>query len=551
MAPQMPRRHALCVRPRLNPEAAAVLNTVVNEWVDTLRLHCDVTEIAEDFDFAKVCEAIRPDIVIFDTAHWGRPQLLEISNLDRFAHIPRVLYFNCDPHDPFRPATLSMLHRYGIEAIFTMGDETIQQLRGLERHPVFILPKFIDETVFKDRGLDKTIPVSIFSAHLVPSFYPWRAQITEEIQKIIPTLLYPHPGYNNLRTDVFEVRGEAYSALISQSMFSVADTTRLDYAVRKHLEIPGSGTVLVAPNSPALHPYGFVDMENCVLGEPMDIYRKIIHLARDRAHYERVRRAGYALVHGTYTRARWTFMLDWLECRLKMALGEAVRQTRRFGPFEITPRDAASPSVAGLHLTDSPLSARLRQIRDLILDGRAEPPGAKKNLGVAGELIHEVMSWVNHTNEPIFLAGMICLLMGDMPQAKKMIAARSIMHQAADPRYTLLDPVEAAWLMLIAALTGDGALLEQMRRQSATTPHVALRRVAWLISSRGQGALPQDPTLEGPQPGDWLSMHWLGEEDFAQWRDLVRRILRANRRGAQADALESLEHRHEGAARMN
>lgn len=523
------RAKILCIRPRLNPAMAPVLNTVVDEWVHALALHCEVEMIEQDFDLAEVCARAKPDLLLFDSIHWGRSHPLTIANADACPDLPRALLLNSDPHDPMRPLTFAMLARYGIDTVFCLGIEPLQQMPELRRFDCFVLPKFIDPDIFHDYGEARSIPLAVMSAHLFPAFYPWRAQVTAEIQHVMPALLYTHPGYDAGRKDPFEIRDESYARMLSHSRFAVADTTRLDYAVRKHLEIPAAGSLLVAPPSAALADYGFADMENCILGEAgPDLYARILDVAADPERYERIRASGHALVHARYTRQAWTYIPEWLACRQGLRPGEKVQQEGVFGAFRRVPDGAAAAPIAHFAVHDNPMGDVLRRAREALLRGG--------DLQAAAAELKAVMGWIGHIAEPWFLMGVIALAIGNPDNAAAWLARRSAAQGAQDPELGLLDPCEIAWLMLVAGLTGQQDLLQQMCDCAAATSHVSIRRMQWLIGGTQSGADPAAAGLDGPQPGDHLSIHWLGDEDFQSWLGLVQRVLAANGHAAAAEA---------------
>lgn len=525
MTDATPRVKVLCVRARPNPDCAPVLHTVVDEWVHALALHCDVETIEEDFDLAEVCGRVRPDFLLFDSIHWGRRHRLSIANADACPGVPRALLLNSDPHDPMRPLTLDMVAAYGIDTIFCTGIEDPQQMNELRRANCFVLPKFIDPAVFRDYGEARSIPVTIMSAHLFPSFYPWRAQVASEIQQVMPTLLYNHPGYTNAGANPFAIRDEAYARMLSRSRFCVADTTALDYVVRKHLEIPAAGSVLVSPPSDALADYGFVDMENCILGAPgPELYARILAVAGDADRYESIRAAGHALVHQHYTRQAWTHVLDWFACRRALKPGEKVQQDGVFGRFRAVPDGAGAPSIASFAVCDNPMGVRLRAAREALLhDG---------NLAAAADDLRVAMAWIGHVAEPWFLMGVIGMASGDHANAAEWLSQRPVVQGKDDPALGLLDPCEVAWLLLLAYLTADEELYRQMSDSADATDHVSIRRVQWLIAGAAPVADLSDAGLDGPRAGDRLSIHWLGDEDFESWLRLIRKVLAAHERSA-------------------
>ncbi|WP_457580210.1 glycosyltransferase [Ensifer canadensis] len=516
MAGKAPRRRVLCVRPTLNPDAGPLLRRISNEWVDALALHCHVDTIDQDFDFEQTCKKLKPDFVVFDAVHWVRPQRLNIANIDAFPEIPRVLYLNCDPHDPMRPLLFGMLETYGIETIFC-GIEHLQHMPELERFTCHLLPLFIDSKIFRDYAVEKTIPVTIFSGHLFPAFYPWRAKVTQEIQHFLPTLVYTHPGYQSGTPAPFEVRDEKYARLISQSYFSIADTTRLDYVVRKHLEIPAAGAILVAPDSEVVKRYGFVDLENCILGSGEELYAKIVAVSSKPDVYNRIKKSGYRLIQDNFTREKWTYLLDWYECRMARKPGEMTQQTKQFGRFRNVPAHPDTPAIADFSLHDNPMSAILRDARDAVLTG--------DDLGQAQATLTDACQWIGHIAEPPFMLGMLALLQGQLEDAIVLFTRRGNAQGRLNPNMGRLDPCEIAWLLLLSALLNDADLREMMMRQAETVPHVSIRRAMWLISGPVQCIDFEKAGLEGPLPGDCLSIHWLGQEDFPQWLALMERIL--------------------------
>lgn len=531
MDERRPRRRALCVRPHPNPEAPAFLRAISDEWVHALALHCDVTSVEEDFDFREVCDQIQPDFVIFDAVHWVRPRRVNIANADAHPHIPRAFYFNCDPHDPMRPHMLEMLDRYGIDTIFC-GVEHLKQMPELGLRNCFVIPLFIDSTVFRDYGLERNIPVSVFGGHAYPTFYPWRAKVLDEIQRIIPTLVYPHPGYGNGGTNPFEVRDERYARLLAASRFSIADTTRLDYVVRKHLEIPATGAILIAPESEVLKPLGLVDMDNCILGEGPALFRKIMTVAADPAFEAQIRTRGHDLVHQHYTRAHWTHIVDWFECRMACGPDAVTQQAGRFGGFRnVAPRPDLA-SVEGLHLEADPMSTLLALASAAIRDG-GDLPLAKARLD-------ECCTWIGHIAEPRFLLGVIAMMQGDLDQGFKLISRRAIVKEGDRHSLGLLDPCELAWLLLISAIRADSDLCQPLLERAKATPHLSVRRALWVLSGSPHDIDFGEEGLMTALPGDWSSIHWLGHEDFPQWLRMAARLMAGNGLSGAADYMRMI-----------
>lgn len=530
-----PRRRALCVRPQPNLAASPLLREISDEWIQALALHCEVSVIEQDFDFEEVCDRIKPDFVIYDAVHWVRPVAVRVTNATAYPEIPRAMFLNCDPHDPMRPYTFQVLDGYGVDTIFC-GIEHLQQMPELAQWNCFVIPLFIDGEIFRDYGLEKTIPVAIFGGHLAPTFYPWRARITDEIQRRLPTLIYPHPGYSTGQSNVFEARNTKYARLLSSSYFSVADTTRLDYVVRKHLEIPAAGAVLVAPDSEVVKALGFADMQNCLLGEGPELYQRMAAVAADPLLYEKIRSSGRDLVQGRYTRAHWTHILDWYECRAARAAHEMTQQMGRFGRFRNVAADDCASSVAGLAFGPTPMSSILDSASHTLLVGN--------DLDSARRALFEVLQWTDHIAEPNFLLGVMAMLEGDLEVAIRLIARRAPTESGEfgtdHHAIGLLDPCELAMLLLISGIREDRALYEALIQQAALVPHVAVRRTMWLLSGAPQDIHFGEEGLMSAQPGDCLSIHWLGQEPYPLWLLLTARLLDANDREGVADQMRMI-----------
>ncbi len=524
------RPTVLCVRPRLDPRTPPFIFGLMNEWLEALALHCAVSVVEEDFDFLRLCDQVRPDFVLFEDLTPYRPVPLRIANGRAHPRLPRVAIAWGDPHDIDRSLLWRVFDEYGVEALFGYGHGHAQHMPELAPH-VYSTNLFVDAAVFRDYGLPKIIPISAFGRLQRPGFYAWRNQTVLELQQHIPTFVYSHPGYGSEPSHAFSAVGEHYARLLNQSHFSLADTTRLHWVVRKHLEIPAAGSVLVSPDTPPVGDYGFVDMENCILGSGEALRAKIDAVSRDPSRYEQIRAAGHALVHARFTREAWRTIPDWFECRRACPPGNIVQQVGQFGPFRLAPE--GSPRLVGRAIPDNEITSILRAARDAIL-GDAPLEAAEAGL-------RQAIGWIGHLMEPWLLLGVVALLRGAPDQALHCLARPAAIQEGRHrscglPAEQLVtyDPVELAWMMIAARLSGDEHLLAAIRTASGQTRHVALRRAAWLMNALDGDTAPPPLSLQHRLPTDRLSVHWLGQEEFPTWLALIRRALIANGR---ADAM--------------
>jgi hypothetical protein len=517
------RWRALLIRYKIRKSGPGFQNELEDEFLDTLRLHCDVVVVEQDFDFAELCDTVEPDFVILDSPRHRRPEPVRIANWTAHGHIPRVAFQAQDPHDTARPTFFRQLDELGIERIFCLCTAQIEHAPELEGR-AFTLGLCFDDRVYKEYGQEKIIPVSVFGGAMSPGFYAWRAEQLKSLADHFPTLVYTHPGYGSTPiAHRFPIAGEAYARMINRSHFSLSDTSRLHYAVRKHLEIPAAGTVLISPDVAGVAHYGFRDMENCILGSGRDLFEKIAAAASDPALYERLRANGHRLVHSRFRRENWRGIVDWYECFRSLKPGEMVQQQGVFGPYKAVP---AVPGRAALNAGtgNNEFTVRMETARRTILQGG--------DLQTAAQNLLPVTEWLGHMTEPHFLLGIVALLQGQPAEAQGLLKHPYEVRMRRQEGLTLLDPVEVAWLWLTAVLIADEAMARLMEEEAGRQDHLALRRVRWLIASKllsDPGAPPPDQGLFERRGTDRLSVHWIGQEDFGDWFALIQRILEARR----------------------
>jgi hypothetical protein len=514
------------VRPRLNPEAPEFILPLVDDWVDALALHANVTVVEQDFDLLEVCDTLHPDLIVFEDLGPFRATPVRIANAAAHPAIPRAAMLNGDPFDTARPRFHRMVERYRIEFFFGLGWGPMQQMPELLGQ-VYSLPLLTNGRVHRDFGLAKIIPISAIGGLMGPEFYPWRHDTVLRLQQRFPVLVYAHRGYAKSALHGFSVHGEAYARLLNQCQFSLADTTRSHYLVTKHLEIPACGTILVSADTPPLAEYGFVDMQNCILGSGQALEDKIDFVARHPEHAERIRQAGHALVHDRYTYGAWRLILDWYETWRTRRPGESVVQTGLFGPFRTAPARSGLARAQIGDIPDNDITAVLRRARDAIY--------ADGDLGEALASLSAVATW-HFLAEPWLLGGIIQLLRGETQLARECFlrpvnlqAVRHGWFRISDDEAVCFDPVELAWLHLTGWLAKDAALSRMAAEQASALRHVALRRMRHLIDALDRGAADAAGPPDQRRPDDHLSIHWIGQEDEATWQDLIARVLRAHR----------------------
>ncbi len=516
------RPRALCIRARPSPVSPAFMEALVGEWIGALALHADLLVMTEDFDLAEACDIHRPDFIVFEGLSTLRPMPHRITSPAACPAIPRAIFLNVDPHDAMRPHIYRMIETFGIEAIFAYDsdhEEQMPELAGM----TYSASMLIDPLIHREYGLEKLIPVSVVGGFAEPRFYAWRAATIPQLQGRFPTFVHTHPGYRKDALHPFAVQGESYARLLNRSWFSLADSTRLDYVVRKHIEIPACGAVLVAPESVALADYGFADMVTCVTGSGTELLDKIAAVSADPMLYERIRQSGQRLVLDRRTPLGWRVITDWFAQRRHAAPGQVVQQQGMFGPFSLVADRPSTPRCTAMPNRPNPVTATLQEARAAILSG--------DDLDMSETKLRETASWLGHFTEPWLLLGVIHLLRGDAAGAKTCLLHPSAIqfqrhapHIPAEHARICFDPVELAFMLLTAALLDDVGLMSLAYGQAQDVRHLALRRMLALLD---EGSASEPDTR---RRDDRPSIHWLGQENAGEWHGLIARIFSAHGR---------------------
>lgn len=495
-----------------------------SEWIAALQKHCDVVIIQEDFDYAQTCEQIKPDFVVLESTGPHQPILNKIRHSDAYPNIPRIAFISIDPHDTARVQFFRSLSEFRVDAIFIQDTAHMYHCPELFER-CFTASTYIDPEIFYDYKEEKTIPVSVFGGAVAPLFYTWRATLLKNIFNYFPTLIYPHPGYhaeNQPPAHLFAVFEKNYAKMINRSHFSLADSTRLEYPVRKHLEIPACGTILISPNIPALKDYGFVHMHNCILGEGMQLYNDMATVAANRDLYEKIRKNGYELVHKHHTSTQWTYFLKWYDCFRNLKSDEKIQQRNVFGDFIRVPKSTPGRSIILEKIPDNEFIMAMKSAQNSILQ--------HTHLTEARTLLNNVLQWVNHFMEPYVLLGIISLLEGNLNQATNEFITPYKIRLNRDGE-TCWDPIEISWLVLTAKLACNNELAILMSNEAMRLNHLNLRRILWLIESFSNEDLSNqlNDDLLTAKPNDCLSIHWMGQLTITEWLNLIKKILSKNK----------------------
>ncbi len=501
-------------------------------WEDAyykaFRNHFDIVVTEEDCDLDALCDQARPDLIVFRGAYSALHRRIAVKNPLSHGSIPRVgLYFG-DGFCPTRPAFFHDMERWGVDTYFTQTFYFSENTPEIADR-TFVLPQAFDEDLFRDYGEEKTVPFIVFG-ELAP-WRRWRAETAAALMKRYPTMICPHPGYRASPTVGMGWVGESYARALNRSQFSICDGSIFNCVLRKHVEIPACGAILISQPIDGLKEYGFVDMENAVIGEGEALLAKIAALITDPSRLLNVARSGQKLAHARHASKHCDQLYRWFLRRRELKPGQTIIQHGTFGPFEVV-ENGRSGAARPFPIQANELTESYREADE---DYRSGAPGiCLKKLSRILELKKEYA--------PARLLFVRALLKSGRPQdaaqqALFLFRFAKQADQAPEP-----DPVEWAWWVIGNLCRGDLAQAGAALDVYPALGHPELRRAAWLVAAlQGQTRPRPQPAKKSDRPSVAISLapslaSWLAEvEDLLRrcnqfgFADMVSALLREER----------------------
>lgn len=434
-------------------------------FVESLKRLFEVVVYDADFDLSEVMSLHQPQLILVEASGGVRRGRINVLNKEAAFGTPRLGVQIQDPHDTCRTTFLRDLDAYHISQFICYGDGAARQSPDLVGRalPVHLT---IDERIFRDRNLRRIIPVTVFGGLLEPKFYPNRLDFIQSAMGRIPTLVYPHPGYQRpTPPERFPVEGDKYAEMLSMSSFSFADCTIEGYTVWKHLEIPASGSILLTSEFSELANYGFEDMQNCITGSGKEIVEKISEVMRDSQRYEKIRLAGYELVHSHYTfqASEGLGWLNNLSCQdetidpqtlpFYARLQSKARNPENIRPksslFEVAMREAVANINGGGSLDDT-ITA-----------------------------LHSLSKRLYHLQEPLLLIALIFFIKAEYQSAYNILISLNGVREERDGFFES-DPEELFWAWAVARKVRNEKLTEHFSTSIRQMPSVARDRLLYI-----------------------------------------------------------------------
>lgn len=497
------------------------------EHVKCLAQFFDVTVINHDCDYQKVCDTARPDLTLVESGvSYSSCIKLKVTNTRACPEIPKLGLMNSDAFCFTREGFASDMAQWGIDTAFSIATTAPEHNPTIVEH-LFVWPVFVDDEIYQDYGLWKTIPI-LFTGN-ANSLYPWRQRIAGLVSKYYPSLICPHPGYTprhkRPRVQIQFMAGEAYAKTLNASRFVFACGTVAKDAVRKHFEIPAAKACLVTEKSAVLEAAGFVDMKNCVFADHNDVLDKLDFLFTHPEELAEITEAGYQLVRSHHTIKHRDQIRQWYDLQRNLTAGNVIAQPNPFHPLRIMDRGVAKhlPPIAsnGEHLR------LLREGDEKLMAG---------NYNEAENLYARCWNYIPWMPEPKVRMAICHLFKGNAKNALHWISQPlqfTLTHYKADEP----DPVE--WAYFIITLLCQGRIGEAAQRIAQFNSLqqldlIRLRSAIGIITNAGDDDLAESMLLK-----QRASIHRLPMRDFKEWKRHLCQMLNACGQQSTADKLRA------------
>ncbi|MFZ3211706.1 MAG: glycosyltransferase [Terriglobales bacterium] len=488
------------------------------QHVRCLEQFFEVAVIDGPCDYQEVCDRHQPDLALFESGVYVGKR--GITSISAYPHVPKLGLCNCDAYCETREVFISDMAAWGVNTFFTpsvsMGEYT-PEIAG----DLFVWPNFVDESLYRDYGESKVIPVLFTGSQA--SNYPWRSRICKTVSEQLPSLICPHFGWDGRRAaSAYMISGEPYARMLNASWVVPACGTIAKEVVRKHFEVPACRACLVAEKTSSLQAAGFVDFENCVFAEESDVLDKLAYLFRHSDELLRITDCGYRMVHDQHTAKQRDQIYQWFHLYQRLGPNERIVQA---GPFEQLVIVNKQAQLSNSHITSNGVDRDLlRRGDEKLWSGRYEE----------AELLYlRCLNYQQFIPEPKLRLAICNLYRGNAAQALKWLAEtiRSVVET-----YTARDPDPVEWAYLILSLLCQGRLDEASTRanQFSWVHHRELDRMRFAVRILGgQVTSPESNSSRH------YSLHQLPETSLDDWIDYICDLLRANQQAPMAEKLRS------------
>lgn len=474
-----------------------------SEHIRCLEFFFDVFLIEENCSYDEVCDKLEIDIALFESGDFVRNNR-SIVDTHRHPSIPKIGLMNADAYCFTRSAFFSDMDEWGVENFFTISMSISSRMPHL-RDRLFVWPNFADLRRFRTYPGEKKTPI-LFAGSLACN-YPWRNRIKHLLSQRFPVAALPHGGWSDANRTRNMLSGEPYARALSSSLIVPTCGTMAHELVRKHLEVPACGALLLTERTAPVEAAGFIDMETCVFVDESDVVDKVEYLL---AHPDEIRRisiAGQHLAHTRHDMALRNQIFQWFDLTKRSAPGEVVTQPDPFGDM-----------VLRSNISDAAQSPELIIGRDWALIHAADKNSVDGVFDSARAGYDTVLNYHYEAEAAVGIAR-TSLRSGDAALAREWVwdsMVRCMRHGANEP-----DPVEWSIYILTFLCAGRTQSAHKIAGYYSNAGHIELARVRHLLHQ-----LTGIPPASTPDRRRF-SVHRDQAMSWQAWVEDVARMLRA------------------------
>ncbi len=355
----------------------------------------EVISVQGDCDFAAEVDKHRPDIALFcPSFECPNEPSRTIINTGSHPELPRLGYMWRDSFTSTRLRILCDFDRWGVQQIFAPFRKS--EVGGMMPN-IMYLPYWYDPHQFRDRGLEKEIPVFLFGAGWLGGnvLYPWRGKVGTSLLPKVPCLHAPSLG--NTREHKERMVGEECARMLNRSFFSPACGTIGHLLTCKMIEIPASRCCLITQDIKMTRAVGFQDGVNCVMTDGDNVVQRVNELLDDPERLRAITDAGHRLVTERHGAAQRRMFREWYDLWKLRKPSQRIVQDDPFKPLRLA--EADEPEPADPH-ADSPLHEMVLEGYRLLDNGQYD---------AAMEPFKQAMHFVPYHSEALLGLG-ICLM---------------------------------------------------------------------------------------------------------------------------------------------
>jgi len=188
------------------------------------------------------------------------------------------------------------------DLIFSPCKEAFEKMNPELVHKFRWLPHYIDEEIYKSLPFNKNPKRKCLLSGAICAAYPIRVLLRNSSSPLIDWL--PHPGYSYKGTedknDGFKV-AKNYAQKLNEYLCVISTSSIYHYALRKYLEVPASGALLLGDTTEDLILMGFEAYKHYIPINKSNVLGIIHKVVANPDEYEQIRRQGRELVFQRHT----------------------------------------------------------------------------------------------------------------------------------------------------------------------------------------------------------------------------------------------------------